>query len=66
MNENKGIAQEIWKISILYPKTSKEFYHHMKFRKSIVNSVLYKKLYLNISQYSQETPLLEPLFKKVY
>ena len=55
MNENKGIAQEIWKISILYPKTSKEFYHYMKFRKSIMNSVLYKELlYLNISQYSRE------------
>ena len=33
--ENKAMAQEIWKISILYPKLSKEFYHHIKFWKSI-------------------------------
>ena len=34
MKENKAMAQEIRQISILYPKKSKEFYHHKKFRKS--------------------------------
>ena len=44
MEEMKAIAQEILKMSILYPKTSKKFYHHIKFRKSIMNSeVFYKK-----------------------
>ena len=37
MKENKAMAQEIRKISILYRKTSKEFYHHIKFLKSIMN-----------------------------
>ena len=38
MEEIKAMAQEIWKITILYPRTSKNFYHHIKFRKSIMNS----------------------------
>ena len=33
MKEKKTIAQEIWTASILYGKTSKEFYRHIKFRK---------------------------------
>ena len=37
VKENKTMTQEIWKISILYPKTSKGFYHHIKFWKSIMN-----------------------------
>ena len=37
--KNKAMAQEIWKISILYPKTSKEFYHHIRFLKSITNGM---------------------------
>ena len=37
IKENKVMTQEIWKMSILYPKTSKEFYHHIKSRKSIIN-----------------------------
>ena len=30
MKEKKAMAQEIWQISILHPKTSKEFYHHVQ------------------------------------
>ena len=37
MKENRSMAQEIWTISILYPKTFKESYHHIKFQKSIMN-----------------------------
>ena len=37
MKKIKAMAQKIWKISILYPKTSKEFYHQIKFRKSIMS-----------------------------
>ena len=33
------MAQEIWKTSILYPKVSNEFYHDIKFRKSIMNGM---------------------------
>ena len=41
--------------SILYPKASKEFYHHIKFRKNIMNRrCSIKKPFLKISQYSQE------------
>ena len=28
------MTQDIWKISILYQKTSKVFYHHLKFWKN--------------------------------
>ena len=35
--KSEGIAEEIWKELILYPKTSKEFYHHIKFWKRIMN-----------------------------
>ena len=49
------MAQEIRKMSILYPKTSKEFYHHTNFRKSIMNGrCSIKKLFLKFSQYSRE------------
>ena len=49
------MAQEIWKISILYSKMSKESYHHLKFCKSIMSRrCSIKKLLLIISQYSQE------------
>ena len=49
------MIQEIWKMSILHPKTSKQFYHHIQFRKSIMNRRRFiKKLFLKISQYSQE------------
>ena len=55
MKENKAMAQEKWKISILYPKMSKEVYHQIKFRKSIMSRRCFiKKLFLIISQYSQE------------
>ena len=52
MEEIKAMAQKIWKMSILYPKTSKKFYHHIKFQKDIMNcEVFYKnKLFLKISQ----------------
>ena len=51
MDEIKAMAQEIWKMSILYPKTSEKFYHPIKFRKSIMNSEVFykKKLSLKIS-----------------
>ena len=48
MKENKAMAQEIWKISILYPKTSKEFYHHIKIsEKYNEQKVFYKITVLN-------------------
>ena len=34
--EKKVMAQEKWQISILHPKTSKEFYQYIKLRKSII------------------------------
>ena len=37
MKENKAVVQEIWKTSIFDPKASKEVYHHIKFRKSVMN-----------------------------
>ena len=40
-------------MSILYPKTSKDFYHHIKFLKSNQQDVFYKKN-LKILQHSQE------------
>ena len=47
------MEQEIKKM--LYQKTSKEFYHHMKFWKSIMNRTCsIKKLFLKILQYLQE------------
>ena len=55
MKENKAMAQEIWKISILYSKTSKESYHHITFRKIIMSRrCSIKKLFLIILQYSQK------------
>ena len=39
MKKNKAMIQEIRKIWILYTNASKEFYHHIKFRKSIMNYV---------------------------
>ena len=38
MEEIKAMAQEKWKMSILYPRTSKRCYHHIKFWKRIMNS----------------------------
>ena len=37
MMEDKAMVQEIQKMSILYPMKSKESYHHIKFRKIIMN-----------------------------
>ena len=55
MKKIKTMAQKIRKISILYPKTSKEFYHQIKFRKSVMSRrCSLKKLFLIILQYSQE------------
>ena len=48
MKENKAMAQEIWKISILSRKTSKEFYHQIKIsEKYNEQKVFYKKIVLN-------------------
>ena len=33
MEEVKTMAQEIWKMSVLYPKTRKTLYHHIKISK---------------------------------
>ena len=44
MEENKAIIQEIWNTSILYPKTTKEFYHHIKVKWT--ESVIHKKAVL--------------------
>ena len=41
IEEIKGMAQETWKMSVLYPKTSKRFYHHIKFGKVIMNSAVF-------------------------
>ena len=56
MKEKKAMTQEIWQISILHPKTSKEFYHHVQdFGKVLWKAgVPLKNLHLNISQYSQK------------
>ena len=55
MKKIKAMTQKIWKISILYPKTSKEFYYQIKFWKSIMSRrCSFKKLFLIILQYSQE------------
>ena len=37
MKDSKVMTQEIWKMLILCLKTSKEFYHHIKFRKIVMN-----------------------------
>ena len=57
------MGQEIWKMSILYPKTSKKFYHHITFGKIVMNSeVFYKK---SCSwKFLKKTPVLESLFNK--
>ena len=47
------MTQEILRMSILCPKSSKDFYHHIKFLKSNEQGVFYKKS-LKILQYSQE------------
>ena len=48
MEKIKAIAQEIRKMSILYPKTSKKLYHHIRFQESIMkNEVFYKKAVFN-------------------
>ena len=47
MKKIKAMAQKIRKISILYPKTSKEFYHQTKFRKSIMSRRCSLKIVLN-------------------
>ena len=46
------MAQGIWEMSILYPKTSKEFHHDIKFWKGIRKRCTIKKLFLKILQYS--------------
>ena len=63
MKGNKVMTQERWQITILHPKTSKEFFHNIKFQKSVMkrrSSI--KKLYLEISQYSQESTGVEVHF----
>ena len=48
MKENKAMTQKIWKISVLYSKTSKEFYHQTKIsEKYNEQKVFYKKTVLN-------------------
>ena len=37
MKKNKAMTQEVWKTSVLYSKTSEEFYHHIKFCRCIMN-----------------------------
>ena len=48
MEEIKAMAQEIWKMSIMYPKTSKKSYHLINFRRKYneQRGVLEKKLFL--------------------
>ena len=49
MKENKVIIREIWKTPILHANTSKEFYHHIEFRKGIMNRKFsIRKLFLKI------------------
>ena len=53
------------KMSILYPKTSKESYHHINFLKSIMNSrSSIKKQFLKISKYSQKSTCIGIFFNK--
>ena len=64
MKENKAMTHKILKMSILLPKTFKDFYHHIKFRKSIINrkKVFYKKAILKtFSEYYEilKTPILK-------
>ena len=74
MKKIKAMAQKIWNTSILCPKTSKEFYHQIKCRKSIMSRrCSLKKLFLIISQYSQENTcvggisfLIKMYFNKAY
>ena len=49
MKENKAMVQKIWRVSILYPKTSKEFYHRMKISGKYNEQKAFCK-----KQYSQE------------
>ena len=62
--ENKAMAQGIWEMSILYPKTSKDFHHDIKFWKGIRKRCTIKKLFLKILQYSEENTFVGVLFKK--
>ena len=65
MKENKAIVQEIWNTSILYPQTSKEFYHYIKFQKNIMNrKCSSRKLFSKILQYSQENTCRNLCFNK--
>ena len=60
MKENKAR-----KISILYWKTTKEFYHRIKFQKIIMNRwYSLKKLFLKVSQYSPENTCVGVSFLK--
>ena len=56
MKESKVMTQEIQKISILYPKTSKEFYHHIN------EQVFFKKTVLK--NFTIFTPVLSLFFNK--
>ena len=68
MKENKAMAQEILQISILYPKTSKESYHHIKFlekynKQDVLYTMSCTSTFHNIQR---NTLVLESLFNKVY
>ena len=43
IEEIKAMAQEIWNMSILYPKTPKKFCHNIKLGKIIMNSEVFCK-----------------------
>ena len=61
MKENKAR-----KTSILYSKTTKEFYHRIKFQKIIMNRwYSLKKLFLKVSQYSPENACVGVSFLKI-
>ena len=52
IEEIKAMAQEIWNMSILYPKTPKKFCHNIKLGKIIMNSEVFckKALLKNLSR----------------
>ena len=49
-------------MSILYPKTYQEFYHHIKFQNSIMNSFPQESCSYKFCNIHRKIPVLESLF----
>ena len=52
MKKNKAMAQEVWKMSVLYSKTSEEFYRHIKFWRSIMNRLF--EIFISLLRWAQK------------